>query len=102
MDDDGLTVAQIQSLARANDPIYELGFRIVGSTQGEDLDPRSEISSRPLRRKRAGDIGESVRRSKGAVVAGDERLAKCGARSMLYTMATPIRWIRSLIGRRTP
>jgi hypothetical protein len=25
-----------------------------------------------------------------------------GARSMLYTMATPIRWIRGLIGRRNP
>jgi pimeloyl-ACP methyl ester carboxylesterase len=34
-DDDGRVVAQIQSLARANDPIYELGFRIVGSTEQE-------------------------------------------------------------------
>lgn len=35
VDDDGRTVAQIQSLARANDPIYELGFRLVGSTEQE-------------------------------------------------------------------
>lgn len=34
-DDTGMTIAQIQSLARANDPIYELGFRIVGSTEQE-------------------------------------------------------------------
>jgi hypothetical protein len=32
-----MTVAQIQSLARANDPIYEIGFRIVGSTQQERI-----------------------------------------------------------------
>ena len=29
-DEDGVTVAQIQSLARANDPVYELGFRFMG------------------------------------------------------------------------
>jgi len=36
-DEDGITVAQIQSLARANDPIYELGLRIVGSTEQERI-----------------------------------------------------------------
>jgi hypothetical protein len=36
-DDDGTTVAQIQSLARADDPIYEIGFRIVGSTEQERI-----------------------------------------------------------------
>jgi len=35
--DDGVTVVQIQSLSRANDPIYELGFRIVGSTEQERI-----------------------------------------------------------------
>jgi hypothetical protein len=35
--DDGTTVAQVQSLARANDPIYEVGFRIVGSTEQERI-----------------------------------------------------------------
>src|SRR4028119_1610549 len=34
-DEDGTTVAQIQSLARANDPIYEIGFRVVGATEQE-------------------------------------------------------------------
>ncbi|MBI3958775.1 MAG: hypothetical protein HY328_08200 [Chloroflexi bacterium] len=29
-DEDGVTVCQIQSLARANDPIYEFGFRFMG------------------------------------------------------------------------
>jgi hypothetical protein len=36
-DDAGTTVAQIQSLARANDPIYELGFRIFGSREQERI-----------------------------------------------------------------
>jgi phytoene dehydrogenase-like protein len=33
----GVTVVQIQSLARANDPIYEIGFRLVGSTEQERI-----------------------------------------------------------------
>lgn len=36
--ENGVTIAQIQSLARANDPIYELGFRFMsGSTQQEKI-----------------------------------------------------------------
>lgn len=35
VDESGHVVAQIQSLARANDPIYELGFRLFGSTEQE-------------------------------------------------------------------
>ena len=33
---DGTTVAQIQSLARANDPIYELGFRFMGGSAQQE------------------------------------------------------------------
>ncbi|MGH2618109.1 MAG: DUF1990 family protein [Thermomicrobiales bacterium] len=34
-EEDGRVAAQIESLARANDPIYELGFRLFGSTEQE-------------------------------------------------------------------
>jgi hypothetical protein len=33
----GYIVAQIQSLARANDPIYEVAFRLVGSSLQENI-----------------------------------------------------------------
>lgn len=33
----GCTVAQVQSLARANDPIYEIAFRLVGSSLQENI-----------------------------------------------------------------
>jgi hypothetical protein len=36
-DEDGVTVAQVQSLARASDPVYELGFRLFGSTEQEKI-----------------------------------------------------------------
>jgi hypothetical protein len=34
---DGETVAQVQSLARANDPIYEVAFRLIGSAMQENI-----------------------------------------------------------------
>jgi hypothetical protein len=102
-DDDGVTVAQIQSLSRANDPIYELGFRIVGSTEQE------RIWTHVLKSLTAHfGVNEPVTLEK---VCLDPKVQwskvmnvwqNAGARSMLYTMATPIRWIRGLIGRRNP
>lgn len=36
-EDDGATVAQVQSIARANDPIYEVGFRLGGAKAQEKI-----------------------------------------------------------------
>lgn len=36
-EDDGTTVAQVQSIARANDPIYEIGFRLGGAKAQEKI-----------------------------------------------------------------
>ena len=36
-EDDSATVAQVQSIARANDPIYELGFRLGGGKAQEKI-----------------------------------------------------------------
>ena len=35
-DDDGATVAQVQGMFRASDPIYEFGFRFMGGGKAED------------------------------------------------------------------
>ena len=35
--DEGITVAQVQGLARSSDPLYELGFRIAGSKKQENI-----------------------------------------------------------------
>ncbi|MCU0508373.1 MAG: DUF1990 domain-containing protein [Anaerolineae bacterium] len=35
-EDDGATVAQIQSLGRANDPVYELGYRLMGGAKQQE------------------------------------------------------------------
>ena len=76
-DEDGTTVAQIQSLARASDPIYELGFRMFGSTeQEEDLDSRPHFLGHALRGERAGAAREGLRGYEPAVDAHRQRLAQ--------------------------
>ncbi len=35
-EEDGTTVAQIQSLARANDPVFEFGFRFMGGSKQQE------------------------------------------------------------------
>jgi hypothetical protein len=101
-DDDGTTIAQIQSLARANDPIYEIGFRIVGSTTQE------RIWTHVLKSLAAHlGVNEPVSLEKVCV---DPRLQwsqvknvwqNAGARSMLYTMVGLGRRMRNLIRPRT-
>jgi Domain of unknown function (DUF1990) len=101
-DEDGTTVAQIQSLARANDPIYEVGFRIVGSTAQE------RIWTHVLKSLAAHfGVNEPVSLEKVCV---DPKFQwsqvknvwrNAGVRSMLYTMAAPMRWVRGVRRRRT-
>lgn len=102
-DDDGTTVAQVRSLARANDPIYEIGFRLVGSTEQE------RIWTYVLKSLAAHfGVNEPVDLHKTCV---DPKLQwsqaknlwhNAGARSMLYTMGAPGRWIGSMLRRRNP
>jgi hypothetical protein len=101
-DEDGTTVTQIQSLARANDPIYKLGFRLIGSTTQE------HIWTHVLKSLAAHfGVKEPVTLKKVCV---DPKLQwyyvrnvwqNAGVRSMLYRMAAPMRWVRALRHRRT-
>ncbi|MGH3147906.1 MAG: hypothetical protein ACRDTR_19115, partial [Rubrobacter sp.] len=99
-DEDGTTVAQIQSLARASDPIYEVGFRMFGSTEQE------EIWSHVLTSLAARfGVNGRVQLEKVCV---DTKLQwsrvgnlwhNAGARSVIYTLAAPLRRWRSWSGR---
>jgi hypothetical protein len=91
-EEDGATVVQIQSLARANDPIYELGFRLFGSTAQEKIwiHVLSNLAARF-------GVQERVRLEKACV---DPKLQwyragnvwhNAGLRSVLYTVAAQIR-----------
>lgn len=95
-DEDGTTVAQIQSLARANDPVYEIGFRVVGATEQERIWTHVLKSLSGLF-----GVNEPVSLEKTCV---DPKVQwsqvrnlwhNAGARSMIYTMAAPLRWRRA-------
>src|SRR5919112_2077657 len=77
----GTTVAQIQSLARADRrrPNLRDSFphRRLHSS-GEDLDARPQVACRTLWGERAGNAGEGLCGSEASVVASEERLAKRG------------------------
>lgn len=100
-EEDGVLIAQVQTMARTNDPIYEIFFRLFVSNEQNK-------------------IWRHVLRSLGAYygVAGEVELTKvlidpkmqwrrvtnvwqnAGARSMLYALTTPLRWAgRRLRGR---
>jgi hypothetical protein len=100
-EDEGVTVAQVQSLARANDPVYELAFRLVGSSVQEKI-WRHVLGSLAA----AFDVGEPVSLDKQCV---DARLQWSRAGNirhnaqiltLLYTLGTPFRWARSLFVKR--
>jgi hypothetical protein len=44
-EEDGATVAQIQSLGRANDPVYELGYRLLGGAKQQEAIWRHVLSA---------------------------------------------------------
>ena len=97
-DEDGTTVAQIQSLCRANDPIYEVGFRVIGSTEQE------KIWTHVLRSLAARfGVNEPVELERVCV---DPKVQwsqaknvwhNAGARSALHMATAPARRLRSLL-----
>ena len=94
-EEDGHTVAQVQSMARANDPIYEAGFRLFASRAQEKIWTHVLTSL-------AAHIGATgqVEMQKTCV---DPRCQwsqarniwhNAAVRSMLYMIATPVRSVR--------
>jgi hypothetical protein len=100
-EEDGSVIAQVQSLARANDPIYEFGFRFMGGSKVQERIWHHVLTSL------AAQFGAQVpvEMQKACV---DPRLQwrqaknvwqNAQIRTVIYMMATPVRWIRG-VGRR--
>jgi hypothetical protein len=94
---EGMIVAQVQSMARANDPMYELGFRFGASRMQE------QIWTHVLTSLAAHfECDQDVSLSKTCV---DPKLQwslagniwhNAAIRSMLYTLGARARWVRGL------
>lgn len=95
--DEATIVAQVQSMARANDPMYELGFRFGASRMQE------QIWTHVLGSLAAYfECAQDVSLSKSCV---DPKLQwsqakniwhNAAMRSMLYTLGAPVRWVRGM------
>jgi len=101
--DGGVTVVQIQALERTNDPLYELGY-VLG---GNRLNSRFWIQTAENLARHFGIDEPEV---DSQVVCVDKRrqwrkagnLSKNAAiRTFLWTLATPVRWLRRPFTRRS-
>lgn len=99
-DDDQNVVAQIQSLARAADPLYEFGFRIFGSRMQEGIwrHVLTELASYygqeapvSIERQR---VDNKMQWSRASNVRHNAQI-----RTTLHTVTTPFRAIRSKVRR---
>jgi hypothetical protein len=102
-EEDGHPVAQVQTMARANDPIYELWFRFLGSSGQQDKTWTHVLKALAAYLKATGEV--EVRK-----VCLDERLQwseakniwyNAGIRTMFYVAAAPLRWARGVVRRST-
>jgi hypothetical protein len=98
--EDDCTVCQVQSIARANDPLYELGFRLFGSTIQERIWVYVlEALAAHLHQSEKVQIAricidQHVQWSEARNIWHNAAL-----RTVIYTLSAPLRWIRHSLGR---
>ena len=99
MADDGL-VCQIQSIARANDPVYEIGLRLLGSGVQERIWVHV-LKALEAQLQVEGQLSIDK-------VCVDPRVQWSEARNvwqnaalwtLLYTLAAPLRWLNKRLSR---
>ena len=98
--EDGCVVCQIQSLARANDPLYEVGFRLFGATAQERiwdhvltaLAAHFQVNGQVQTYKTC--VDPHVQWAQARNVWHNAAL-----RTLLYTLIAPLRWVSRLFSR---
>jgi hypothetical protein len=99
--EDGVTVAQVQSLSRSNDPIYEFGFRYIGgAAQQEKIWPKvlaalaSHFGVSGIVQTDVSCIDNSLQWSQAKNVWHNAII-----RTFFYKLAAPFRWLAGLFKR---
>ena len=94
--EDGVTIAQIQSLARASDPVYEFGFRFMGGSRKQELTWMHVLT----RLAHYFDVKAEIQVDRLLVDPGLQwRYARnvwqnAGIRTTLYRLSAPLRMVR--------
>ncbi len=97
-EEDGATVAQIQSLARANDPVFEIGFRFMGGSGQQEKIWHHVLG------QLASEFGSAseIQMEKKCV---DSRIQWSQAKNVWHnavirtTLNTPVRWAKRIVKR---
>ena len=98
-DDDGVTVAQVQALVRANDPVYEMSFRVGFGHKAEDSFWHDTL------RNLAASFGVKDQQvtQKNNLVDSKVQWAQAGNirhnAAIRTTLYTPLRWVKQMLGR---
>lgn len=100
-DDDGTVVAQVQSMARASDPLYELYFRYLGSGEWQENVWVHVLTSLAQYYEVKGQVTISKTCVDPRVQWSEAKniWKNAGARTVFYKMGAPLRWIRNAVGR---
>jgi len=94
--EDGTTVAQIQSICRATDPLYEFYFRFLGSSAQQEntwnhvltqLAAHFDVEGQVVTQKTCLDASVQWSQAKNLV-------KNAGIRTVFYLLAMPVRWAR--------
>ena len=97
--EDGVTVAQIQSLARANDPVFEIGFRYLGGSEQQEKIWRHVLTELANHF----DVQAQVTMKKVCV---DEKLQWTYAKNVWHnsvirtSLSLPKHWVNRALGRK--
>jgi hypothetical protein len=97
-EDEGTTVVQIQSQGRANDPLYELGFRLLGGAAQQEKIWHHVLTQVAAHYSLAGQVQTSKTLVDPALKwsAAGNIWQNAILRTVLYT---PVRLVRQLLGR---
>jgi hypothetical protein len=95
-DDDGITVAQVQSLARTNDPIYEFGFRFIGGARQQEKIWAAVLTSLAAHFGVSGTVQTDFSSLDNTLLWSGVKNVWHNAiiRTILYKLAAPLRWLR--------
>src|SRR5258706_7640547 len=95
--EEGATVAQVQSLARSNDPIYEIGFRFIGGAAQQEKIWASVLSALSQHFDVSGVVQTDLRCVDNTIQWSQARNIWQNAiiRTFFYKLAAPLRWLKS-------
>jgi hypothetical protein len=95
-EEDGTTVAQVQSMARSNDPIYEFGFRFMGGARHQEETWVHVLRSLAKHFDVEGQVQTNLNCLEARLQWSQAKnvLHNAMLHTMAYRLSAPLRWLR--------